>query len=154
MSNCCRSVLSLDPQAFAYKVIVAGQVEQLVNVQFERRVMESGRENPFAKAEFRSRIRKTAVFTPFAPSERWTVTYHDPHCSVACPCQDCLEPNATPVTIAACGAGGDARARGHGCALRPASLRLHRGLAGGGGRVLRAVLRRRGRQAGAAAAGR
>ena len=85
MSSCCRSVLSLDTRAFAYKVIVAGQVEQLVNVQFERRVMESGRENPFAKAEFRSRIRKTAVFTPFAPSERWTVTYHDPHCSVACP---------------------------------------------------------------------
>ena len=85
MSNCCRSVLSLDPQACAYEVIVAGQVEQLVNVQFERRVMESGRENPFAKAEFRSRIRKTAVFTPFAPSERWTVTYHDPRCSVACP---------------------------------------------------------------------
>ena len=60
-------------------------MEQLVNAQFERRVMESGRENPFAKAEFRSRIRKTAVFAPFAPSERWTVTYHDPHCSVDCP---------------------------------------------------------------------
>ena len=83
MSNCCRSVLSLDPQAFAYKVIVAGQVEQLVNVQFERRVMESGRENPFAKAEFRSRIRKTAVFTPFAPSERWTVTYPSLLCGLS-----------------------------------------------------------------------
>ena len=88
--------MPLDPTDFANKVIVAGQVEQLVNVQFERRVMESGRENPFAKAEFRSRIRKTAVFAPFAPSERWTVTYHD--LTALWPvqdslgCQRCLEP--------------------------------------------------------------